>query len=160
VGWLLSKPVNLLLLGFFNAFNWVFDRVTGAYGLVVRGMLRLAVIMLVVYGGLLYLTYLGFAAVPVGFIPPPGKGDPRVNGQLPDGASLERTDAVVTRMTQIAQKDPAVAHVIGLPGYSVLTSTNISNAGGMFVILKPFEERKGSADLGANAVIARLRKAY
>jgi multidrug efflux pump len=160
VGWLLSRPVNLILLGFFGAFNWVFDRVTAGYGVVVRGMLRLAPIMLLIYAGLLVLTYLGFGAVPVGFIPQQDKGYLVVNGQLPDGASLERTDAVVARMTEIAQKDPAVAHVIGLPGYSVLTSTNISNAGGMFIILKPFEERKGDPELGANAVIARLRKAY
>src|SRR5947207_13836675 len=98
--------------------------------------------------------------VPVGFIPQQDKGYLVVNGQLPDGASLERTDAVVTRMTEIARNDPAVAHTIGLPGYSVLTSTNISNAGGMFIILKSFEERAGDPGLGANAVIARLRKAF
>ncbi|MFO0845927.1 MAG: efflux RND transporter permease subunit [Gemmataceae bacterium] len=160
VGWILSGVVNKVLLVFFGGFNWVFDMVTGAYGVIVRGMLRLAVVMLVVYGGLLGLTYLGFGAVPVGFIPQQDKGYLVVNGQLPDGASLERTDEVVTRMTEIARNDPGVAHVIGLPGYSVLTSTNISNAGGMFVILKPFEERAGQKDLGADAVIARLRKAY
>jgi multidrug efflux pump len=159
-GWLLNGPVNRLLLGFFGAFNWVFDRVTNGYGFVVRSMVRLGVIMLVVYGGLLGMTYLGFGAVPVGFIPQQDKGYLVVNGQLPDGSSLERTDAVVTRMTEIARNDEAVAHVIGLPGYSVLTSTNISNAGGMFVILKPFELRAGKAHLGANAVTARLRKAY
>ena len=126
----------------------------------VRGVLRIAVVMLVVYGGLIGLTVLGFRAVPTGFIPQQDKGYLVVNAQLPDGASLERTDAVVARMTQIAFEDPGVAHTIGLPGYSILTSNNISNAGGMFIILKPFEERAGDRQLSADAVMARLRKAY
>src|ERR1051326_1883797 len=57
-------------------------------------------------------------------------------------------------------KDPAVAHTIGIPGYSVLTSNNISNVGGMFIVLKPFEERAGKKDLSADAVLARLRLKY
>src|SRR5258705_12737180 len=108
--------------------------------------------MLLIYGGLIGLTVLGFRMVPVGFIPQQDKGYLVVNAQLPDGASLERTDAVVARMTTIARDDPGVAHTIGLPGYSVLTSSNISNAGGMFVVLKPFEERVGKSELSADAV--------
>jgi multidrug efflux pump len=157
-GWLLNGVVNFGLLRLFDAFNWVFERLTNGYGRMVGRLLRAAVIMLVIYGGLLGLTALGFRSVPVGFIPQQDKGYLVVNGQLPDGASLERTDAVVTRMADIAANDPGVAHVIGLPGYSVLTSTNISNAGGMFVILKPFEERAGKPELSADAVTARLRR--
>jgi multidrug efflux pump len=63
-------------------------------------------------------------------------------------------------MNAIAFADPGAAHTIGLPGYSVLTSSNISNTGGMFIILKPFEERAGKPELGADAVMARLRKAF
>lgn len=159
-GWFLSSIVNSLLLRFFDAFNGVFNFLTGGYGLLVRGTLRVAVIMLVVYGGLIGLTVLGFRTVPVGFIPAQDKGYLVVNAQLPDGASLERTDQVVSRMTKIALDDAAVAHTIGLPGYSVLTSNNISNAGGMFIILKPFEERAGKTDLSANAVMDRLAKAF
>ena len=159
-GWLLNRPVNFLLLLFFAGFNRVFEWLTAGYGGVVRGVLRMAVVMLVVYGGLIGLTALGFRAVPTGFIPQQDKGYIVVNAQLPDGASLERSDAVVARMTQIAFADPGVAHVIGLPGYSILTNSNISNAGGMFVILKPFEERAGDPKLSADAVMARLRKAF
>jgi multidrug efflux pump len=159
-GWLLSGPVNAALLLFFDGFNWVFDRVTNGYGRVVRGVLRVAVIMLVVYAGLLGLTALGFRTVPVGFIPQQDKGYLVVNGQLPDGASLERTDAVVSRMTELAFKDEGVAHTIGLPGYSILTGNNISNAASMFVILKPFEERAGHPELSADRVMARLRQAF
>lgn len=160
VGWLLNRPVNRILLTFFDYFNKFFDFLARGYGSIVRGVLRIVVIMLIVYAGLLGLTVAGFRVVPTGFIPQQDKGYLVVNAQLPDGASLERTDAVVSRMTGIALADPGVAHTIGLPGYSVLTSNNISNAGGMFVILKPFEERAGKPDLGADAVLARLRKAY
>jgi multidrug efflux pump len=160
LGWLLNRGVNVLLLRFFAGFNRVFDWLTAGYGKVVRGALRITVVMLIVYAGLIGLTALGFRAVPTGFIPQQDKGYIVVNAQLPDGASLERSDAVVARMTKIAFDDPGVDHTIGLPGYSILTSSNISNAGGMFIILKPFEERAGHSNLGADAVMARLRKAF
>jgi multidrug efflux pump len=158
-GWFLNPIVNTLLLRFFAGFNRVFNRFSAGYGNMVRSLLRMTTIMLVVYVGLIGLTILGFARVPGGFIPDQDKGYLVINAQLPDGASLNRTDAVVKELTRIAFKDDAVAHVIGLPGYSVLTSNNISNSGGMFVVLKPFEERAGNKDLRAPAVIARLRKA-
>lgn len=160
VAWLASPLVNGVLLQFFKGFNRVFDFLTAGYGGLVRNLLRVAVVMLIVYGGLIGLTVYGFRTVPIGFIPQQDKGYLVINAQLPDGSSLERTDDVVTRMTEIARKDPGVAHTIGVPGYSILTSNNISNAGGMFVILKPFEERAGVKDLGADAVMARLRQAY
>ncbi len=160
VGWLLSPVVNFLLLRFFDGFNLVFEWCTAGYGAVVRGILRISVVMVVVYVGLLTLTAMGFQVIPTGFIPEQDKGYLVVNAQLPDGASLERTDAVVSRMTKIAKADPAVDHTIGVPGYSILTSNNISNSGGMFVILKPFEERAGKAELSANAVLARLRQSF
>jgi multidrug efflux pump len=160
LGWFLFTPINTGLLRFFAGFNRVFESLAKGYGRFVHGLLRLSVIVLVVYAGLIGLTVFGFLKVPTGFIPQQDKGYLVVNAQLPDGASLNRTDAVVARMTELAFKDPGVAHVIGLPGYSVLTSNNISNAGGMFVVLKPFEERAGHADLGADAVLARLRTAF
>src|SRR3954452_7738423 len=105
-----------------------------------------------------------FKVVPSGFIPEQDKGYLVVNAQLQDGASLERTDEVVRQMTDIVMKDEefkeSIGHAISVPGYSILTGTNISNVGGMFVILKPFEERAGHAELGANAVAARLRQQF
>ncbi len=159
-GWFLNAPVNQALLWFFDLFNWVFDWFARGYGQMVRGILRITTIMLLLYVGLLGLTAVGFQVVPKGFIPQQDKGYLVVNAQLPDGASLERTDAVVARMTRMALADDGVAHTISLPGYSVLTSNNISNSGGMFVVLKPFEERAGKHDLSADAVLARLRKLY
>ncbi|HEV3118633.1 MAG TPA: efflux RND transporter permease subunit, partial [Gemmataceae bacterium] len=159
-GWLVAGLINAVLGVFFRGFNWAFDQATKLYGHVVTLFLRLSVIALLVYGGLIGLTVLGFRAVPTGFIPQQDKGYLVVNAQLPDGASLERSDEVVARMTALALKTDGVGHTISVPGYSILTGTNIPNVGGMFVILAPFEERAGHPELSANRVADRLRKQY
>jgi multidrug efflux pump len=159
-GWLLATLVNAGLGAFFRGFNWAFDRATNLYGHTVTLFLRLSVIALLVYGGLIGLTVLGFQKVPTGFIPEQDKGYLVVNAQLPDGASLERSDEVIQRMTELARKTEGVGHTISVPGYSILTGTNIPNVGGMFVILAPFEERAGHPELSANQVAARLRQQY
>jgi multidrug efflux pump len=159
-GFFVAAIINAALGAFFKGFNWFFDRAIAMYGAVVGVLLRTAVIVLLVYGGLMFLTYLGFATVPVGFIPEQDKGYLVVNAQLPDGASLERSEAVINRITQIVKKTPGVAHSIGVPGYSVLLATNLPNVGGMFVVLEPFEERKGKAELSAKSVAAELRKQF
>ena len=162
-GWFLAGWVNRALGAFFAAFNWAFDRVIEAYGRSVALFLRISVIALLVYGGLMGLTYLGFQAVPTGFIPDQDKGYLVINAQLPDGASLDRTDKIVKQMSAIArdaEKVPGVWHTIDLPGYSALLGTNISNVGGMFVILEPFEKRKGDPQKSAAAIAAKLREQY
>jgi multidrug efflux pump len=165
-GWFAGHIVNRIIGAFFKAFNWGFDRSISAYGFVVGLFLRLSLIVLAIYGGLIALTVVGFRAVPIGFIPEQDKGYLVVNAQLPDGASLDRTDTLVSEMTKIAMGDKSspgiegVDHVIGLPGYSILLSTNLSNVGGMFVILKPFEERKVKPELSAPAIMDKLRKKY
>uniref|UniRef100_A0A7C2JYD6 Multidrug efflux RND transporter permease subunit n=1 Tax=Schlesneria paludicola TaxID=360056 RepID=A0A7C2JYD6_9PLAN len=159
-GWFLSFVVNRLLGAGFAAFNWSFDAAIKGYGAVVGLFLRLAVVLLVVYGGLMGVTYVTLTRVPVGFIPEQDKGYLVVNVQLPDGASLERTDALIRQLSEKARAVEGVAHTIDLAGYSTILSTNLSNAGGMFVILSPFEERAGREDLLAPAVQRRLRQAF
>lgn len=159
-GWLASKPINWLLSRFFDGFNWVFDLAIKVYGAVVGMLLRTCIIGLLVYGGLMLLTYLGFRAAPVGFIPEQDKGYLVVNVQLPDGASLERTDRLIRKLGEVVRRTEGVGHTIDLTGYSTILSTNISNVGGLFVILKPFEERAGNAQLSAGAVMARLRTEF
>ena len=158
--WLLAALVNAGLGAFFRGFNWVFEQSTNLYGYVVTLFLRLSVLVLLIYGGLIGLTYLGFRIVPTGFIPEQDKGYLVVNAQLPDGASLERSDEVIAHMTVLALKTEGVGHTISVPGYSILTGTNMPNVGGMFVILAPFEERAGHPELSANQVADRLRKQY
>jgi multidrug efflux pump len=158
-GRLISRPFNYMFGRFFVVFNRFFDYATNAYGRTVQGLLRISVIMLLLYGGLLGLTYVGFNTVPAGFIPEQDKGYLVVNAQLPDGASLERTEEVMARITEIARNTPGVAHALSLPGYSVLTSNNLSNVGGMFVVLAPFEERVEHG-LHATKVLTALRASF
>src|SRR5439155_488861 len=129
------------------------------YGRVVAGLVRVTGLVLAVYAGLMVLTWLGFRSVPTGFIPEQDKGYLVVNAMLPDGASLERTEEVMARLDDMVRATPGVAHTIRLPGYSILTSNNISNAGGMFVILAPFEERV-HARQSASVVAANLRAQF
>jgi multidrug efflux pump len=159
-GYLLSKIVNMIMGGFFKGFNKAFDVAIAAYGKMVAGLLRVAVVVLVIYAGLIFLTFVGFNAVPKGFIPDQDKGYLVLNAQLPDGASLGRTDAVIRRLSEIARKTDGVAFTIDLPGYSPLLSTNISNVGGMFIVLEPFEERAGKPELSGPVVAAKLRQQF
>ena len=156
----LAGPVNWLLGLFFRLFNKAFDVTIHGYGKAVGLLLHLSAVALAVYAGLMVLTYGGFRAVPVGFIPEQDKGYVVVNVQLPDGATLDRTDRFVRDLAAEVRKDKGVYHTIEVPGYSILLSSNISNVGGMFVLLKPFEERAGDSELGAPAVIARLRQKF
>jgi multidrug efflux pump len=158
LGYVKYEAVNGAIVRFFGTFNRAFERITNVYGKGVSSLLRMATAVLIVYGGLIGLTYLGFARVPTGFIPEQDKGYVVVNAQLPDGASLERTEAVMVRVDEIARATPGVQHTLRIPGYSILTSNNLSNSGGMFVVLAPFEERAGT--IGAPDVLAALRSEF
>jgi multidrug efflux pump len=157
VGWVLAPLVNRLLAGFFRGFNWFFARLIGLYGRAVGMVLRLSVVVLMVYGGLIALTYLGFTTVPTGFIPAQDKGYLIVDVQLPYGASLERTDEVVLRASEIIQDVPGVAHAVGIAGFSGATRANSSNAGAIFATLQPFEERAAHGP-SAPEIIQNLRQ--
>jgi multidrug efflux pump len=159
-GLLAARPIGYALNVFLAGFNRVFDAVSSAYGKAVGGVVRLSVIMLLLYGGLMGITGLGFRAVPGGFIPEQDKGYLVVSAQLPDGASLERTEIVARKIDQICKETPGVAHRLSVPGYSLLTSVNLSNAASMFVILDEFETRRGRPELSANAVMAKLRTRF
>ncbi len=159
-GYAASPLVNLLLAGFFRLFNLFFDLTTGAYGAIVGLLLRLSIVVIAAYVGLMALAYYGFTTVPVGFIPEQDKGYLVVNAMLPDGASIERTEPVVARLTEAALDTPGVAHVISVSGYSLLTSTNLPNSGGMFVLLEPFARRTIDPSLRAGAIAATLRKKF
>src|SRR5205823_2358453 len=116
LGWFLIHPVNGALDSIFRGFNWTFERTTQAYGKTVGWCLRLSVIVLVVYVGLIGLTGFGFTRVPAGFIPSQDKGRLIVNIQLPDSAALERTVEVVEKVEKIALETPGVAHTISNRG--------------------------------------------
>ncbi len=157
MGWFLSPLFNRLLGRFFEGFNWLFARTTDVYGRAVAAVLRVSAIALLVYAGLIGLTYLGFRTVPVGFIPAQDKGYLIVNVQLPDAASLERTDAVVRRATTLILETPGVANAVSFAGFSAATRSNSSNAGAIFVPLKSYDERE-THGLTAPRIAAKLRQ--
>jgi hydrophobe/amphiphile efflux-1 (HAE1) family protein len=152
-----SAVLDGLLGWFFRLFNFGFAQSTAIYIRIVGMLLRTSVIVLLIYGGLLYCTYRGFVTTPSGFIPDQDKGYLLVNVQLPDGAAVERTQAVMHRIEQIARKMPGVAHTVALSGQSLLLGANASNFGSMYVMLNPFDERRG-AQLTGNAIAAQLNE--
>jgi multidrug efflux pump len=153
--WLLDVSLGWL----FRGFNAVFGAGTRAYGRLVGLLVRLSVLVLLLYGGLLFLTYWVFESAPTGFIPQQDQGRLIVNVQLPDSASLERTQEVVAQVDAIARQDPGIAHIVAVSGMSFLLGGSSSNFGSLFVILQPFEKRR-SPELGAEAIMARLRRAW
>jgi multidrug efflux pump len=156
-------PLTFLLdstLGwFFKGFNKVFDVSASGYSRAVGKLLRGSVVVLAVYGGLLYLTYKGFTSVPTGFIPDQDKGYLLVNVQLPDAASLQRTEKLMARLDKMAHEIDGVGHTLAVQGMSFLTNSNGSNLGSMYVILDEFEHRKGPG-LSANDIAAKLRAKF
>jgi multidrug efflux pump len=155
-GWFVVRPVNWVLGKFFRGFNWAFERATQTYGKAVGWFLRLSVVVLLLYAALLGATGAGLARTPSGFVPVQDKGYLVVNIQLPDSASLERTVEVTEAVEKIARETPGVAHTFAVPGTSFVLNANSSNYGNMFVILKPFDERRDPA-LTGEAIADRLR---
>jgi multidrug efflux pump len=154
----LAHPwVNRGLQILFAGFNRMFDALTHFYGRSVAVFVRFSAIMLLVYIGLIALTARGFQMVPAGFIPQQDKGYLVVNAQLPDGASLQRTQVVANRINQMLLETEGVEHTVSLPGYSIFTSTNASNSVGMFVVLEEFEHRAGKKHLYATQMIQTLQ---
>ena len=160
-GLVLIRPVNAVLGVFFRGFNRAFDRLTSVYGGAVRTVLRVSVVVLLLYGGLLAATYLQFANTPTGFIPQQDKGYLTLNVQLPESASVERTEAAMARIEAIARETAGVAHTLGISGRSVILNANAPNLGSLYVMLAPFERRRGAeltADAIGTAIQARCRQ--
>lgn len=175
----LTWVLNLILGWFFKLFNGGFSIATNGYTRLVGWMLRVSLLVLIVYGGLLYLTYHTFMIAPAGFIPMQDKGYLLVNVQLPDSSSLERTQEVLTRIERIVLGDeakggkyrgdkppasaklyqgiPGSAHTIGVAGQSILLNANGSNFGSMYITLEEFAHRHGPG-LHADEIAAAIRK--
>ena len=158
-GGLLGKWLNLALGALFGLFNRGFRRLTGTYTRVVGGLVRVSLLVLVVYGGLLGLTYWRFMVTPKGFIPAQDMGYLMVSVQLPDSASLERTQAVIDRIVRIAIAHPAVKHCSGITGQSFVLNAAGSNFGSLFVNLKEYRLRR-TAELRSERVANDLRAAF
>ncbi|MCU1240073.1 MAG: transporter, hydrophobe/amphiphile efflux family [Candidatus Acidoferrum typicum] len=155
----LTRAIDFVLGWFFKLFNRFFGRASGGYGKLVTHTLRSTGIAVVVYAGLIGLTIVGFSRVPTGFVPTQDKGYLVSFAQLPNGATLDRTEDVIRRMSDIALKHPGVQNAVAFPGLSINGFTNSPNSGIVFATLKPSEERR-SPELSANAIAADLNKQY
>ena len=134
----------------------MFRRGSERYGSGVGGIVRLKAVALLIYVGLLAGTYFVFQAVPPGFVPAQDKQYLVSFAQLPDGATLDRTEEVIRQMSDIALKEPGVESAVAFPGLSINGFINSASAGIVFVTLKPFEERT-TADLSGGAIAQRCR---
>jgi hydrophobe/amphiphile efflux-1 (HAE1) family protein len=151
--WLLDTVLGW----FFRLFNRVFRASTDLYVRLVSGLLRVSLIALAVYAGLLVLTYFRFVSAPSGFIPQQDKGYLLLNVQLPDSASVERTQKVMAHIERIAHDTQGVDHTVGISGQSLILNANAPNFGSLYVMLKPFAERTGATQ-SADTIAAVLRR--
>ncbi|MBU1332634.1 MAG: efflux RND transporter permease subunit [Gammaproteobacteria bacterium] len=139
----------------FAPFNRFFERASRGYVGTVSRVLRRSGIALVVYAGLMGLTVLGFATTPTGFVPPQDKQYLVAFAQLPDAATLDRSEDVIKRMSSIALEHPGVESTVAFPGLSINGFTNSPNSGIVFVTLKDFDQRK-TPELAAGAIAGEL----
>jgi multidrug efflux pump len=172
VGALVGRPLNAALGWSFRRFHAGFGRATGWYTRAVGGLLRVSALVLVVYGGLLGLTWFGFALTPRGFIPQQDMGYLMVTVQLPDSASTARTDAVMRQMEKLATSDPGIRHATSIVGQSFALNATGSNFGSMFINLKDYASRRDpvivtdaegntkTLDMSAGAILGRLTAGF
>jgi len=153
----ISRLLNLFLGWFFRLFNHSFNLGTSVYVRMVAGLLRVSLLTMLVYGGLLGLTYWQFVRTPTGFIPRQDKGYLLLNVQLPDAASVERTQAVMAKIEALVRTTEGVAHTVGISGQSLILGANAPNLGSMYVMLEEFHKRRG-ADQSADAAAQKIRR--
>ena len=155
----LTVAMDAVFGPFFRLFNRTFRRGSQLYGGGVGGIVSRKSIALVVYALLLGSTYFVFQAVPPGFVPVQDKQYLVSFAQLPDGATLDRTEKVIRQMSDIALKEPGVESAVAFPGLSINGFINSSSAGIVFVTLKPFEERK-TPELSGISISHALQQKY
>jgi multidrug efflux pump len=158
-GWVVIRPINAVLGWLFRAFHRGFDCMVLGYGWTVGKTLRLSVLVLGAYAGLVVLTWWVFHKAPTGFIPQQDQGRLIVNIQLPDSASLQRTKEAVEKIADVAMRTKGVKHAVGFAGMSFLLQTTSPNFASMFIVLDPFAERQAPG-LRDTDIMARLRKGW
>jgi hydrophobe/amphiphile efflux-1 (HAE1) family protein len=158
-------PITWLLdisLGwFFRLFNAGFRVSTAIYVRLVGMLLRVSLITMLVYGGLLVATYWQFKRTPESFIPQQDKGYLLINVQLPDSASVERTQRIMSKIESLVRNlkiddKRVVGHTVGISGQSLILGANAPNLGSMYVMLEDFANRR-SSKFSANAIADAIR---
>ncbi|HCK94036.1 MAG TPA: multidrug efflux RND transporter permease subunit [Gammaproteobacteria bacterium] len=143
----------------FTPFNKFFNKLSQGYGWVIQKVIRFGALTGLVYIALVGLTGYQFQTTPTGYVPGQDKQYLVAFAQLPDASSLERTDAVIKKMSQIALEQPGVTHSIAFPGLSINGFTNSPNSGVVFVSLDEFKDRQ-SPELSANAIAGILNQKF
>lgn len=156
---LLTRVIDKIFGWLFRGFNAVFARGSRAYSAGVSGLLGRKTVMMALYVVLVGTTVFLFRSVPGGFVPGQDKQYLVGFAQLPDGATLDRTEEVIRRMGEITLTQPGVENAIQFPGLSINGFTNSSNSGIVFVGLKPFEERT-TPDLSGGAIALELNQKF
>jgi hydrophobe/amphiphile efflux-1 (HAE1) family protein len=154
-----QRGINWVLGRFFGLFNRTFEHASVGYGHGVRRIVGARWAVLGIFAILLCCTWAIFRIVPGGFIPAQDKQYLIAVVQLPDAASLDRTEKVVRQISDMATSTPGVAHAIGFSGLSVQGFVNLPNTAVLFFPLTPFEERTTKA-LSAGAIVATLNKKF
>ncbi len=155
---MLQRTIDLLFGWFFRLFNKFFNALSNVFGSIVAKLVRIGIVVLLAYGGLIGLSGHLFKITPTGFIPTMDMGYMLVVVQLPDGASFERTDAVVREMDVIARGTPGIAHTFAISGYSSVLQANQSNVGAAFLILEPHDKR--TPEQTSDALINEMKKRF
>ena len=156
----LDMFITRIFGGFFGWFNRCFDKVTGKYVLILRKVVRASTVSIAVYVALIGVTYLGFKSVPTGFIPTQDQGYLFLNVQLPDAASINRTQRVMDNLSMLAKQVPGVKHVFAVSGVSVVNFSSSSAAGFAFVTLEPFSQRSKDSNQSLDAISKNLKAKF
>jgi len=154
---LITRIVHGTVGKFFVWFNKIFEGTRNTYAAVLARLVRRGTVMMILYVGLMIIAGVGFKIVPSGFIP---QQDQRVLVgylQLPDGASLEQTKKVSTKIWHLVRDVPGVERVLKLDGFSMLGFGMQPNVSTIMMRLKPYEERKKQG-LTANRILAEVQK--
>ena len=154
----LTRQMDALFGPFFRWFNGWFGRRSEGYGRGVTRIVQRKSAAMLLYAVLLALTAFLFTRIPSGFVPAPDKQYLIGIAQLPAGASLQRTDAVIRQMSDIALKVPGIVDSVAFPGLSIAGFSAAPNEGIVFFGLKPFEERT-SPELSKFAILGKVNGA-
>ena len=154
-----SRVMNLLFGWFFRPFNRFFEWSSHKYSRGVASVIRKSALALIVYGGLVALTGWSFNKVPTGFVPTQDKQYLIAFAQLPDATSLDKSESVIRRMSEIAMRHPGVESAVAFPGLSIAGFSASPNSGLVFLCLKPFEQRK-TPDMAGLAIAGALQAQF
>jgi multidrug efflux pump len=157
---ILGRFLDFIAGWFFRLFNRSFEGIKNVYTRMLRRLIRWSALMLVLYAGLIALTGYMFKTVPTGFIPETDQGVMFVNVELSEGASLERTSAVMTHVEDILKKTPGVAHTINRIGSSSITQATAPNTGTIIAIFHSFEDRKGDPKKSLRGILNHIQPQF